>query len=169
MRSPAYLAQEYGAQVVETWEAVETIDSESSLDAIIIDRVAMPFVSRGWLQNAYKRGVVITTFNVTSINLAEVLNAPDLVHPEFADTPYPGDFYVMVWQLRWRALSPSRFRPASIYESASRAQNQFHNADDFKRFSILFEHEVQAAVHERQCMEQAAGTILPATQRRVIK
>lgn len=160
-RAPAHIARELGAEIAFSWAAVEAVDREAPLDAVIIDRAALPFVSRGWLQNAYKRGIVIATFNTVSPELAEILDAPDLVHPDFADTPYPGDFFIILWQFRWQTPPPSRFRPGAIYDSGSRAQNQLYTAEDFKRFSSIFRQQVGQAVNTRKCQQQAGEAFLP--------
>jgi hypothetical protein len=97
--APEHMQTAIGAQIASTWEQVQTIDSAEPIDALIIDASARDMVERDWLDDAYRRGVVVAAFNLYAPDLADLVADPCVAADGFASDPYPGDFFVVSYRV----------------------------------------------------------------------
>ncbi len=94
--SPARLEAATSAQVARSWREVLALDAQRPLDALIIHASASSLVDRAWIADAYHRGVVIAVFDIPATELGQWIGNPCLGR-NF--TPYPGSYYLIVYEL----------------------------------------------------------------------
>lgn len=97
--TPAKLAGVFGAETVNTWEAVQRFDTtEAPLELLLIHPSALKMVDKAWLMRAYQNGVILVFFDTYAPEIADLLETPCLEQKGFASEPYGGPFFVSVYK-----------------------------------------------------------------------
>ncbi len=97
-RAPERLRTAVDARIAHTWDQVEAINDSQPIEALIIDASAQDIVEPEWLAAAYRRGVVVGTFNIYAPDVAALIGDPCVATDGFASEPYPGDFFVLAYR-----------------------------------------------------------------------
>lgn len=97
--APSRLREVLGAHLATSWEEVIILNRERPVEALIIHKSAVPLLDSDWLAEAYRKGVVIATFNVDVPALENILQTSGIAEEGFVSEPYPSDFFIVVSRL----------------------------------------------------------------------
>lgn len=92
-KAPALLKESLGADTVKKWRDVLAADQAQKIQALVIDKSALPDVNNADLKRFYRDGVIVAIFDIRANELVRLLDDPCLVQDGFGAEPYISPFF----------------------------------------------------------------------------
>lgn len=127
------LLRQSGAHLATTWDEVMAADTQNPIQGLIIDHSVKNLVDPAWVQNAYRRGVVIAAFNFGWPDLPQMLGILHCEQPRESHEADSANFFI---SSAFLALSAN---PADLQLVESAIFEQCIGDDD-DAFDVFLDH-----------------------------